>query len=215
MWIITRDGFVSLVEHATDHSKLRARARRVEHLQETFDLRDGDIIDLGPNAPDYRWHADIPKLNAAQAIYDAVMAIDYESHVKEEVAGDDRVMYSAMLGCWRELYKLQDPPGHLVDAPEPPSLAALGDIAEQIGALAERMHGARLTDDDDESVHDPLSILRATTGTVAGDECAICGNDFNDGDYVMLPADEEPGYEVPAEPAHPDCAESEGWTVAR
>jgi hypothetical protein len=110
MWIITRDGFVSLVEHNTDPNLIRVRARRSEHLQETFDLQDGDIIDLGENAPDYRWHADIPRANVAQKMHDAVMELDYTSHVKEEVAGDDNQMYQAMLACWTALHRLQDPP---------------------------------------------------------------------------------------------------------
>jgi hypothetical protein len=114
MWIITRDGFVSLVAHDTDPDKIRVRARRLEHLTDTFDLMDADVIDLGPNCPAYRWHANLPRLNVASKLYDAVIDLDYTSHVKENVAGSDDVMYSAMLGCWRELYKLQDPPGHLV-----------------------------------------------------------------------------------------------------
>ena len=69
-----------------------------------------DIIDLGPNAPDYRWHAEVPRNVVAQTMYDQVMDLDYSSHVKEEVAGADNIMYSAMMGCWRELHKLQDPP---------------------------------------------------------------------------------------------------------
>ena len=110
MWIITRDGFVSLVEHNTDPQLVRIRARRREHLADTFDLSDADIIDLGPNAPDYRWHAEIPRVNVAQVMYESVMDLDYSSHVKEEVSGDDDQMYHAMLQCWTSLRRLQDPP---------------------------------------------------------------------------------------------------------
>ena len=107
MWIIAKDGFVSLVEHDTDPNLMRVRARRREHLANTFELGDADIIDLGTDAPDYRWHADIPRLNVAQVMYEAVMDIDYTSHVKENVAGNDPVMYAAMLACWNALHRLQ------------------------------------------------------------------------------------------------------------
>jgi hypothetical protein len=133
MWLITKTGFVSLVQHDTDSSKIRARARRREHLADTFDLFDADIIDLGPDAPDYRWHADVPRSHVAQAMYDSVMDLDYTSHVKEAVAGDDDVMYTAMLGCWRALYQLQDQA-----APDRPGWLNLNDVTpESLTAWAE------------------------------------------------------------------------------
>lgn len=110
MWIIAHDGFVSLVQHRTDPTLIRARARRREHLADTFDVVDpADIIDLGVNAPDYRWAVNLPRATVAQVIHDAVMDIDYVSHVKEEVAGKDDLMYSAMLRCWSALMTLQRP----------------------------------------------------------------------------------------------------------
>ncbi len=109
MWIITQDGFVSLVQHNADPSLIRARARRRKHLVDTFDLTDEDVIDLGANAPDYRWHADIPRIDAAQAMLDAVTELDYTSHVKESVSGKDNDMYRAMMKCWNALYELQRP----------------------------------------------------------------------------------------------------------
>lgn len=216
MWIIARDGFVSLVEHDADHTMLRARARRREHLADTFDLNDADIIDLGPNAPDYRWHADVPKLNAAQVMYDAVMAIDYDSHVKENVAGTDHVMYSAMLGCWRELHRLQVTEPEYPDFADDdvPTLGDLGDIVGQIGELANKMRagaGAPLVEQEVQVPLDPLPVKRATSWF---DTCAICDGQFKPGDdYVTLPEDDE--YEEPEAPAHVLCAEEEGWTVAK
>ena len=135
---------------------MRVRARRREHLADTFELFDDQVIDLGVDAPDYRFHADVPRVNVAHAIYDAILAIDYDSHVKENVAGNDHVMYSAMLGCWRELYRLQDEPldttssasrQHYIDTgrylPETSdaltTLGDLDDLAGQIGTLADKM----------------------------------------------------------------------------
>jgi hypothetical protein len=115
-WIITKGGFVSLVQHEKNPNMLRARARREEHLVNTFGLDPADILDLGANAPDYRWHADIPRVVAAEAIAQAVMDIDYTSHVKESVSGRDDQMYRAMLRCWDALYTLQRQP----PTPPPP-----------------------------------------------------------------------------------------------
>jgi hypothetical protein len=109
MWIISGDGFVSLVQHKDDPTLIRARARRLEHLVQTFDVAEDQVIDLGPKAPDYRWHLDIPRSAAAHALAAQVETLDYDSHVKESVSGKDNVMYRAMLSCWTALHRLQDP----------------------------------------------------------------------------------------------------------
>jgi hypothetical protein len=106
MWIISKNGFVSLVQHNADSTKLRARARRREHLAATFP--DTDIEDLGVNAPDYRWHCDVDRAAAASLMAQTVMDIDYTSHVKEAVTQGDHDFYSSMMGAWRELNRMQD-----------------------------------------------------------------------------------------------------------
>lgn len=111
MWAITTGGFVSLVQDNTDTDFIRVRARRAQHLTDTFPtLLDADVIDLGANAPDYRWHARIPRTHVAEAMYDAVKELGYTSHVKENVAGTDNVMYRAMMSCWNALHQLQTLP---------------------------------------------------------------------------------------------------------
>lgn len=210
MWVITRDGFVSLVEHNTNPDLIRARARRREHLVDTFALDDDDVIDLGPNCPDYRWHAEIPRANVAQAMYDAVMDLDYASHVKEEVAGPDNVMYSAMLGCWRELHRLQEPIKRDPDwwwdrtagddTPADGSFKVLDDITTKIVDLAEKMQaGGRRTSEAEPS--EPLQ-----TQIWAGDNarCVLCADDMISGDhYVNVPE----SFLSEAGPAHVDCAQ--------
>lgn len=110
MWIITKTGFVSLVEHKDNPDQIRVRARRREHLVETFHLSDHEVIDLGVNCPDYRWHADLARDHVQMFISDAIADLDYSSHVKEEVTGDDKTFYAAMLRCWNALYTLQHDP---------------------------------------------------------------------------------------------------------
>ncbi len=110
MWIISDKGFVSLVQHDTDPELIRARARRKAHLLDTFDLTEDEIIDYGPNPPDYRWHANVPREDVAEAISDSIMNMSYTSHVKESVSGNDRQMYRAMMSTWNAFYELQRPP---------------------------------------------------------------------------------------------------------
>jgi hypothetical protein len=111
MWIISKGSFVSLVQHQDDSTKLRARARTRAHLIKIFP--DATIEDLGVNAPDYRWHANVDRADAAAKVAQTVMDVDYTSHVKEAVTGGhgpgaDHQFYSAMMQCWRALNTLQD-----------------------------------------------------------------------------------------------------------
>lgn len=108
MWIISTHGFVSLVEHDEDPAYIRVRARRRKHLLDTFPfVADADVIDYGVNASDYRYHANVPRAIAAEAILNAVMNLHVTSHVKEAVAGNDDVFYRAMLDSWSALRRLQ------------------------------------------------------------------------------------------------------------
>lgn len=110
MWIITQNGFVSLVAHETDPNVVRARARRKEHLVDTFDISPDAVIDLAQTGRyyDYRWHADIDARVAAVAMFEAVRDIEYTSHVKENVSMGDPDMYTAMLRCWSALNEIQN-----------------------------------------------------------------------------------------------------------
>jgi hypothetical protein len=235
MWIITKGGFVSLVQHDSDPDFVRARARRFEHLANTFtSLEPDEIIDLGPNCPDYRWHANVSKDEAADVMFEAVMDLDYTSHVKESVTGGDAVFYGAMLGCWRELYALQDRPkpgmvmdqeslldgtGRWGELDDTPTLGDLGGIVGQIGELADKIRAAARParpdddddDDDDEGWPAGLHVAKWTTGQ---DSCLICGGDMmTDDEYVTLPEDTE--FNEPEGPAHIGCAEDEGWSGTR
>lgn len=105
MWIFTKDGFVSAVAHDTDPDLIRVRARKREHL--VHSLGPVDVIDFGSDAADYRFHADVDRADFAAFLVDAVENLDYTSHVKEEIAGDDKTMYRAMLSCWTALRALQ------------------------------------------------------------------------------------------------------------
>lgn len=112
MWIFTKDGFISVVQHESDPALVRVRARKREHLERWFP--HADIIEMDAEA-DYRWHADVERLDLVVVLTDAVFDLDYTSHVKEAIAGDDDDFYKALLDTWFALHELQREP-----EPEPP-----------------------------------------------------------------------------------------------
>jgi len=232
MWIIAKSGFVSLVQHNTDSNLIRARARRREHLVATFDLTDDEVIDLGPNAPDYRWHCDIPRDEAATVLMDAVMALDYTSHVKEEVSGPDNVMHRAMMSCWSALYRLQrpDPVPHDDDwwtpslfddgdAPYPEPAGNWDDVINdpdefqgQVRNLADKM----LAGSADTA---PVTLTAKLWTEKRRGKCVVCDDDIlADDEYVDLPGNTRVGARTSfndhdAGPAHGECAEQVDYDV--
>ena len=110
MWMITKTGFVSFVEHRDDSEALIARARRRVDLELTFPAQ-AEAITEDPKA-DYRWRVNVPRATAAQAALAAVEAVDYTSHAKEAMAGavKDEGRYSAYLNVWTALMRLQQSP---------------------------------------------------------------------------------------------------------
>ena len=231
MWIFTRDGFVSLVQHDDNPDIIRARGRRKEHLVDTFDLADQDVLDYGADAPDYRWHADIPRLKVAAAVTDALMDLDYTSHVKEEVSGPDNQMHAAMMRCWSALLTLQYPDRPAADWWTPPLPVNADDemwyavdptdddLADATGKLAQRMlasidrEDGEFPDLSDEPAwaDDPLPVK--VWGTEE-DTCLVCDGDLATGDEIVtLPEDSI--YNEPEGPAHAACAEDVGWKVSR
>jgi len=104
MWIFTKEGgFLSVVAHDTDPKLRRVRARKREHLRAAFP--DAEIIEVTDG--DYRWHADVPWATVAWHVIRSLRDMDYTSHVKEAVAGDDDDFYEAMLACWSALWRVQ------------------------------------------------------------------------------------------------------------
>jgi hypothetical protein len=107
MWVFTKHGFLSAVQHDQDRARMRVRARRREHLDNAFP--DYDILDMqeAEGQHDYRWHLDISRGEWIDYLADAAMDVDYTSHVKEAISGDDAEMYRAMMKVWSAMYELQ------------------------------------------------------------------------------------------------------------
>lgn len=110
MWIFTKTGFISVVAHDTDPILVRVRARTRQHLADTFP--EAEIIDLadgeGDYDYDYRFHADVPRMKVALTVAEAIDNLDYTSHAKEAMAGDDNDFYEALLRTWYAMYAYQE-----------------------------------------------------------------------------------------------------------
>lgn len=75
MWIYTPTAMVSLVAHRNKPDILLARARLPGDLQRMF---PGCKVKRTPSA-DYRYRAEVTRLEARKAVADAVVSIDYDN----------------------------------------------------------------------------------------------------------------------------------------
>lgn len=112
MWLVTRDGFYSVVEQRGDEDQVLVRARVKAHVRTLLDIlgADAEIVDL-PSA-DYRFRVVLPRDLWKRYVAFAVDDIDYDSHFKEvvEAAQPKRLrkpMYAAMLSTWTAFSRLQ------------------------------------------------------------------------------------------------------------
>lgn len=114
MWIATKTGFISIVQHRESPDGvdlMLARARRHEDLAQSFPDRVDSIVE-DPLA-DYRWRMNITRADFAAYLVASLEAVDYDSHVKEVLStrpdgSRDGERYTAYLDVWQALYKLQE-----------------------------------------------------------------------------------------------------------
>ena len=105
MWVITRDGFISVVRHRDIEGAMLVRARRREDLERPFGHL-GLVEEDG--AADYRFRMVVPVEDLESFLVSSVEEIDYDTHAKEAMAGGDTQRYRAYLTVWSALYRLQD-----------------------------------------------------------------------------------------------------------
>jgi hypothetical protein len=104
MWIITNKGFVSVVQDNADDSKLCVRARRIEDLAPF----DAEVVEHAGS--DYQYRCTVDRHTFAEWMRGNIMSLDYTTHAKENMAGDDRARYKAYLNVWEDLAALQPQP---------------------------------------------------------------------------------------------------------
>jgi hypothetical protein len=99
MWLFTRDGFLSIVEHNDKPDMLLVRSRFKGHIERIF----GDLVkevekDAGT---DYEYRAEIPKAKVAEVIAQMVLDIDYGNFKNELGNLSLRKMDSLYIArCW-------------------------------------------------------------------------------------------------------------------
>ncbi len=110
MWLLTTQGFYSVVAHRDDPEKLLVRARTRADIEA---LRE-QIPSLEPfedPAADYRHRAVVSRAEWLVAVALLVTEIDYDNF-KDAVAAQQSSERAALYGVlWRELRRLQQPAG--------------------------------------------------------------------------------------------------------
>ena len=110
MWIFTKDGYYSAVQHDDSPDTIQVRARIREdlvRLAEAVGLHPGQIIDT-PLPADYGFRLNVDRGVFAAYVAKAVTGIDYVTDVKGHLSRDEPDRKSAMMDCWSAMAQFQD-----------------------------------------------------------------------------------------------------------
>lgn len=92
MWIFTKSGMLSIVEHKPEPRYLQVRARQSHHITDNF---PGTVPLYTPDA-DYHWRIYLPREEVAEQIDRLIVDIDYPNF--KDAANDD--LKNAYLSVW-------------------------------------------------------------------------------------------------------------------
>jgi len=95
MWVFTRDGFLSIVEHNLNSNILIVRSRFKNHIQKIF----GEVNVEEDAGTDYEYRAEIPKEKVAKVMSDLVKDIDYPNF-KNELGRLKKIDSPYVRRCW-------------------------------------------------------------------------------------------------------------------
>lgn len=96
MWIFTRYGFLSIVQHNDYPNILIVRSRFKGHIQRIF----GDV-EVEKNAgTDYEYRTEIPKAKVAKIISDLIADIDYGNFKNELGVKLQQLDKTYVSRCW-------------------------------------------------------------------------------------------------------------------
>ena len=115
MWIFSKTGFVSIVEHRQGKGEfLLVRARVAEDIEELFaGLEDGFGHEIDPikiecdRSADYWYRAKVRRSIVRDAINRRVRELDYDSHFKEAADKGDTLRHRAYMACWSAMNRFQ------------------------------------------------------------------------------------------------------------
>lgn len=101
MWLITPQGFLSIVSKApAGPDELLVRARMAGHIAAVFP--EAKVFES--DGTDYRYRAVVKREEVAMAMVDVVYGIDY-ANFKNEVK--EKRFHDALMGVWSTLARLQ------------------------------------------------------------------------------------------------------------
>lgn len=108
MWIVTTNGFLSIVEDRDDYRNLQVRARVAEDITEHFPRAKVITMD----GADYRYRAIIKRRVVASRLRRYVMEeLDYDSHFKDiaiKTSPKNADRSSAYYSTWTAMSRMQD-----------------------------------------------------------------------------------------------------------
>jgi hypothetical protein len=108
VWLITTQGFYSVVAHRSDPELLLARARTREDIEALATQIPG-ITPFEDRDADYRWRAEVTRAQWRDALVELAGAIDYDNFkgaVGRQQGMEREAVYHRV---WRELLRLQHP----------------------------------------------------------------------------------------------------------
>lgn len=108
MWVVTTNGFLSIVEDRDDYRNLQVRARVAEDITEHFPRAKVFTID----GADYRYRAIIKRRVVANRLRRYIMdELDYDSHFKDialRTSPKNADRHDAYYDTWTAMSQMQD-----------------------------------------------------------------------------------------------------------
>lgn len=100
MWIFTKHGFLSIVQHKFEPELFQVKARDPEPLQKLFSDYEMIIIDWA----DYRYRVEVPREEVMKRVSQIVDDVRYTSY-KDEC--EDDLFHRALVRIWNVMYRFQ------------------------------------------------------------------------------------------------------------
>lgn len=100
MWLMTRTGFLSIVQKPDDKDTLTVRARVKGQIESIFPKAK---VTSGQGT-DYLYRAKISRIEVADAMHEQIMNVDYGNF---KGAVDDQELHDAYMGCWNVMMRYQ------------------------------------------------------------------------------------------------------------
>ncbi len=101
MWVFTKFGFISIVQHNADPSILLVRSRTIDPLDRLWPGFEVKVMDRA----DYRYRIFVPREKASEVIMGLLEGIDYPNFKAACTDGDDYQI--ALASVWRTMYRYQ------------------------------------------------------------------------------------------------------------